>query len=72
MIKRLRLRAFKQILGFFAVLAVLIDRSGKEETSVTLLIVNDLTGNKIGNRPVTCYWFLAFSWLAFRKRLGCH
>jgi type II secretory pathway pseudopilin PulG len=36
------------------------DRSGKSVTSATSLIVNDLAGNKIGNRPVTCYCFSGF------------
>jgi hypothetical protein len=29
------------------------DRSGKSATSATFLIINDLAGNKIGNRPAT-------------------
>jgi type II secretory pathway pseudopilin PulG len=36
------------------------DRSEKSVTSATSLIVNDLAGNKIGNRPVTCYRFSGF------------
>jgi hypothetical protein len=36
------------------------DRSKKGVTSVTSLIVNDLAGNKIGNRPVTCCSFSGF------------
>jgi hypothetical protein len=35
----------------------LIDRSKKPETSVTLLIVSDLTGNKRSNTPETCCSF---------------
>jgi hypothetical protein len=31
----------------------LICRSGKSATSATSFIVNDLSGNKIGNRPAT-------------------
>src|ERR1022692_1698028 len=37
--------------------AILTHRSGKGETSVTMLIVNDLTGNKRSNRPETCFCF---------------